>query len=693
MKGLHMSRADSSPRISSTEMFFSRLGHVPFLAVIFITLLTVYANSFSGAWVFDDIPNIVRNQAVHLDTLDREAITGTFYGIRDKVSRPLAYLSFGINHYFHGLEVFGYHLVNLTIHCLAALFLYLFVHRTLNLPILKYNYGDRSRITAFLSALLWSSSPINVTAVTYIVQRMASMAAMFFIMAMYFYLMGRTTSDTYRRLGWFGLCGMAGVLSLASKENAVMLPVILYLFDLILIRGFTGENLLRHLRLAVIPVALVAGLTFFLSNPLNILSGYDNREFTVLERLLTQPRILLFYLTLMLYPIPERFTLVHEIQLSTSLVSPWTTLPAIIFWTGWLVLGLYLAGRRPLTAFCLLFFLANHVVESSIIPLELIYEHRNYLPSMTLYILAGLAVDHLLFDFKIRPVLRGFIILAVGVTMIVHGHSVWHRNALFKDPLLIWRDNVMKSPGLSRVYTNLGNAFMRMDMPEKAKPAYLKAVEADRYHRHKLRAVPLNNLGNYYLRAGDPVTAAGSFEQSLKADPHYPMARRGVIVALLMQKDLDSAESRLDQFLADHPGDSNLLVLNSMLHLKRGRHQIAVREARKALRNDPDSTIAHKLLGEAYTRLGEYALARQSWEIYARANPEDLEAGLALVNLADVLKDKELLRRSANRVVTIKGERSWEELFQTLDRVRELNDLVLSGDPRDLLALIRQGLE
>jgi protein O-mannosyl-transferase len=659
-----------------------------------MVLLAMYANSFKGAFVFDDGPNIVDNYRVHLESLDRESLGQAMLGLRGGIDRPLAYLSFGLNHYAHGLDVLGYHLVNFLIHLLTAMALYLLILRTLRLPLLGGGFADRDRAVAFLAVLLWSTSPMQVTAVTYIVQRMASMAALFFILAMLFWLLGRTTPGLYRKAAWFGLCLLSGLISLGFKENAAMLPVTLYLFDLLLIQGVTRQNLIRHLRLAVIPLAILTVLAFALADPVRIITGggFGGREFTMLERFMTQPRILVFYLSQMVYPIPERFTLVHEIQLSTSLFQPWTTLPAMGFWLGWLGLGLYLAARKPLMAFCLLFFLVNHVVESTILPLELIYEHRNYMPSMTLYLLAALGIVALIRDYNFKPLLHKMVVASVVVVVLVHGHAVIQRNALFADPLLLWGDNVLKAPGLSRVHVNLGNELHARGMIDEAAQAYTTAIKVNRHHRRSLRALPLNNLGVHHLRLGNVEQAHEYMRQAVVADPKMIKARIGLVVVLLARQELDEAQDFLEKTLEIAPDNLNLLTLQSLIRLRQDDYQGAISTARIILRNHPVPSPIYKILGETYRRLGDYAQSRHYWEEYARTFPEDLEPGLALLQLADQLNDHELLRRAAIHLVASKGERRWEDVFELLDQLRRVNDLVISGNPRELVPLIRKGM-
>ena len=214
--------------------------------VLFIALIIIYGNSFHGQWHFDDIPNIVNNPNAHLTSLSWENIKNAFYATihgQKYLTRPLARFTFALNYLIGGTNVFGYHIVNFAIHYFAAIFLFLFIYNTLQLPLLNERYGKTAYGIALFSVFFWATHPMQVTAVTYIVQRMTSMAGMFYIMAMYFYLKGRMADGAGKKVGHFALCGIAAIFSFASKENAAMLPVSLFLFDLFLIQGLTNKNL------------------------------------------------------------------------------------------------------------------------------------------------------------------------------------------------------------------------------------------------------------------------------------------------------------------------------------------------------------------------------------------------------------------------------------------------------------------
>ena len=214
----------------------------------FITLLAVlfliYSNSFNGDWHFDDFDNIVDNQHVQMKSFSWLEIKHCIYDNNHKILwRPLAVLSFALNYKFGGMDIFGFHVVNFIIHYLAAVFLFLFIYNTLKLPLLREKYSLIAYPVALLSTFFWALNPVHVTSITYIVQRMASMAGLFYIMSMYFYLKARIAENSISSISFFILCFIAGFAAVLTKENSVMLPVSILLFDLFLIKGLTKENI------------------------------------------------------------------------------------------------------------------------------------------------------------------------------------------------------------------------------------------------------------------------------------------------------------------------------------------------------------------------------------------------------------------------------------------------------------------
>ena len=400
---------------------------------LLILLLAVYSNSFYGDWHFDDYANIIENPNVQINSLSFSELKQSFIGIyQDRLLRPFSYLSFALNYYAGGLNVFGFHLVNFFIHYLSSVFLFLFIFNTLRLPLLKDQYANIAYPIALLATVLWSVHPVFVTSVTYIVQRMTSMAGLFYIMSMYFYLKGRMSETTGKSIGFFILCALAGLASILTKENAVMLPFSILLFDLLLIQGATKENTKKFLKILIAPlmIFIIVGALYTGGFTSNVFGAYAGRDFTMYERLLTEPRVIIFYLSLLFYPIHSRLTLLYDIDISHSLWQPWTTLPAIFLIIFAIAAAVYLCRKRPLFSFCVLFFFLNHILEGTVLPLELIFEHRNYLPAMFLFIPVAQLFVYVLDYFSYKKLLQIAVALGVIIIIVGLGDVTFRRNEI-----------------------------------------------------------------------------------------------------------------------------------------------------------------------------------------------------------------------------------------------------------------------
>jgi hypothetical protein len=302
-------------------------------------IFSVYSNSLDCSWHFDDASIITNNPRLHMDEISYEQLKQALFSFPGKpgtLYRPMACLSFAFNYYLSGFQVFSYHLVNIFIHFVASLFLYLCLFHTLNLPRFGKLYAHSSHWVAVLVTILWAFNPVQVEAVTYIVQRMASLAGMFYIMAIYCYIKARFAPARAGKIFFAGACVFFFVMSLGSKENAAILPLSLLLYEILLIQ----DNLVLWLRrnwailLVVFSGTLLLSLLYLIHSKgslLFFLSAYDGRPFSLSQRLLTELRVIPFYLSLLIYPAPGRLNVAHSIDISTSFLDPVST--AFLFLT------------------------------------------------------------------------------------------------------------------------------------------------------------------------------------------------------------------------------------------------------------------------------------------------------------------------------------------------------------------------
>jgi tetratricopeptide (TPR) repeat protein len=580
--------------------------------LLFFILALIYANSFDCSWHFDDYINIVENNGVQIKTLSWQEIGRSLYGIagNGRWQRPVSYFTFAMNYYFDGLNVFWYHVVNFFIHYVTSVFLFLFIYNTLKLPILEGRYEKNAYSIALLATLFWAINPVEVMAVTYIVQRMASMAAMFYIMAMYFYLKGRRADKKWKIVGFFVLTAFWSILSIGSKENAAMLPVSLFLFDLFLIQGVTIEHIRKNWAVCLFALVLVPAIGLMYFDFFTITGDYDQfRPFTMWERVLTQPRVILFYISLLLYPITSRMMLIHDVGISKSLFDPWTTFAAVIVLLLILVAAVLISRKRPLISYCIIFFFLNHLIEGSFISLELIHEHRNYLPSMLFFVPLSILIVYALSYFEKRK--RMIVILSSAITaiIIIMGMNVYIYNDIFKDEISLWSDNARKAPDLAMAHGNLGAALMRASRLPESFVELTKALNSPPSWDIRMKFKIYQLLGEYYLLSGDHGNAIIYVEKALAGLPNNTDLYNNKAALLILKEKLSEAEIAMKKAISLKRENAFFYVNLGNIYLRGGHADAAIKEAQRAIFLGGDTLKAYSVLSEAFKAKNDYGIA------------------------------------------------------------------------------------
>ncbi len=360
-------------------------SHPGFLLLALLATVGIYWPGLAGGFVFDDHASIVNNAALRL-------FDGTWPGLVDALQgdisgpsgRPLSMATFALNLFFLGDAPRYFKWVNLTIHLLNGLLVYQLCRQLWPRLI-----GDgRAALAAYWITALWLLHPINLTPVLFVVQRMTSLAALFTLAALCLYVFGRQRAGLVRWLAFaaaFLICWPAGVL---AKETALLLPLFVLLCEWLVFRSLAAlpQRVLTY-GLAAAAIGLAALL--MAAWPL-IQQSYLLRDFTLAERLLTEARVLWMYVIQMLLPWPDLFSLHHDdIAISRGIFDPPLTALAVLAWAATIAIALMQHRRRPWLTFAVLWFLAGHALESTLLGLEIAYEHRNYLPSIGIFI--GLA--------------------------------------------------------------------------------------------------------------------------------------------------------------------------------------------------------------------------------------------------------------------------------------------------------------
>ncbi len=358
-------------------------------------LVAIYWAGLHGGFFFDDWPSILVPEGVRMESLSLEAIHQALVsGGSGPSGRPVAQLSFALNHYFSGFDAFAFKASNLAIHLACGFLVFSLALRLLTAAAPTARPSNRL-IAAGAVTALWLLHPVQLLPVLHVVQRMTSLAAHFLLAALLFHIHGRERGGRAGAACLVLAWGLLWPLSFLSKETGVLFPVFALAWELILRRASCGklDRFARSL-LVVSGLFAVAGLAYLLSPSAQWLwSGYDLRAFSLVERLLTEGRILWFYLGLILAPRLEAFGLYHDdIALSTGLFTPWSTLPALLGLAGLVWLAWRVRTRAPLVAFGIAWFLIGHALESTVLPLEIAHEHRNYVPLLGVLLVAAWAL-------------------------------------------------------------------------------------------------------------------------------------------------------------------------------------------------------------------------------------------------------------------------------------------------------------
>ena len=426
-----------------------------FPLVIFCCLtFIIYSNTLNVPFVFDDRINISDNPPIRINELTVSNLLDAAF--KSPVpNRPLANLSLALNYYIHKYELPGYHIVNIVIHSFIAIILYFFSLLTFRTPAIDSTI-KRPGIIAFGAALIWLSHPLQTQSVTYVVQRMNSMATMFYLLSMLFYVSARFSLSMKKKIALFTGCALSGMAGFWSKEIVITLPLFLLVYEFFFFQDL-DKNWLRS-KSFIFPAIIIVLIGFIMigDNIDSIVLGYNDRQFSLEQRLLTEPRVLIFHISQLFFPAPFRLNLFHDFPVSTSIIQPLNTLFSIAAMAGLVGLAGWLAPRRRLLSFGIFWYLGNLFLESSVIPLEIIFEHRNYLPTTFLCLAFSLMLYKALTLIRLKPLAP--IILYLLIMTLSYGTYDRNRDWRNEEALLI--DCLGKAPNVARTQASMGYVLM-----------------------------------------------------------------------------------------------------------------------------------------------------------------------------------------------------------------------------------------
>lgn len=538
------------PQMSDKGKYFTVkslfYGFIPLLILTFI----VYYPGIHGGFIYDDFPNIVNNPGLAIHSLNIEDLLDSSLSIvSGPLKRPVSALSFALNYYFAGgFNPYYFKLVNIVIHLINGLLAGLLAYLVIELASRIKPCDEKNiRIIALSVAAVWILHPVNLTSILYVVQRMNSLAALFTFAGVSLYILGRNRirdgkgGKPYLFLAFF-ICGPLAIL---SKENGSLM----YLYVLLVEFLFYSRESLGRIDKRIIYTlfgifVLVPAVFVFLYigfHPEYILDGYRQRTFDLTERLFTEARVIWFYVYLILLPNLQQMSLHHDsIMISRGLFDPVTTIISIIGIFLFVWFSFACRKKYPLVSFGILFFLVGHCIESTVLPLVIAFEHRNYVPSFGLI----LVICSLILDNSISP---GTLLLRRLMIVILIGMLAFSTNIRAKQ----WGNT-----NLLRFYELIHNPDSAMVNYEVGR-FYASVLESDEY---------IHNRDEIYDKAEH------YFKRVLEIRPNNIEALVGLLILKISNRNQVDYNlfSELDSILAKKQIDSTgIAAIKALLNCKK----------------------------------------------------------------------------------------------------------------------------
>lgn len=609
--------------------------------LIFMVIIAVliYFNSFRGVFLFDDNGRIVGNDALK-----------KFFPVSEHLntSRPIVTLSLAMNYAFGGLEPWGYHLFNLTVHLIAGLALFGVVRRTLVLHPSPDASSRSSHWLAFAVALLWLIHPLQTQSVTYIIQRAESMMGMFYLLTLYCVIRGATAGQRNRL--WYVTAVIASACGMGSKAVMITAPFMIFLYDRIFLEDSVAAVMRRRWLLYIGLIACwtilfthgVAGRMLIPGSTSGATVGFELQGTSSLEYVLTQSQVILHYLRLSFWPdgqvLDYGWPIVRTFH---DAVVPGTIVMILIAGV------LFAFFKKPWLGFLGAWFFVILSPTSSFVPIkDPIYEHRMYLSLAAVVTLTAIGghwiVAWCLRRLSIRTSHQRFawtcllIVLAASL-----GYSTMRRNRLYHSRYEMWNDVVSKRPDNARAHTNLGLAIFKRGEVDEAVRCYRRALELEPDHREARRNIEAvkNRFYNRALdlsKAGQKTEALNLYREAQQIIPEDIKVNINLANILVDLGQHDEAAVELQRALEKaQPNTHPTLIARARFNLgnilaRQAKSTEAIEQYRLAIRADQNYYNAYYGLGLALEQRGRVDEAIKAYRSALAIKPSHASARTAL---------------------------------------------------------------
>ena len=536
--------------------------------IIVVSGFIIYCNALHASFAFDDHDAIIENFAIRNNSLYTQFNQPRYIGL----------ISFALNYHFNHFNTHGYHLVNILIHIINALLVYLVIQSILKINKTQSN-GIYKREIPLVISFIFLVHPIQTQSVTYIVQRYTSLAALFTLVSIFFYLKFRSSRTRYYL--FYILSCIACLLAFKTKENTATLPLCIIAIEALL---FRNEKISRSRILHVFPYFLliaVIPLSFInMNQPLGKLIGgiteaaSETTTITRTQYIFTEFRVMVIYMRLLVLPINQSID--YLIPLSQSFFEIKTFL-AFCFLILILICAFLIAKRYPFISLGIFWFFIFLAVESSVIPIsDVINEHRLYLPSIgfiSMVVYSFFLAEKKSGSGKISFIFFAIIILALSA-------STYQRNKVWNNEISLWEDTATKFPEDTRAWENLGAAYMTKGMYTDAMKSLEKAIEIN-----PQRASQWFNLAMCHKALGLTENAVSELKIALELNPQYQKPAINLAIIYIEKKQFNDAYDILIKAKNYAPTHPYINALLAQVYCEMGETDSAISLFDKAMNN------------------------------------------------------------------------------------------------------------
>ncbi len=642
---------------SQSSSFSQSLKNTFALFGILLLGSVIYSNSFDCSFHFDDTPNILEAKYPALDD---------FSAWWDySKTRLIAFYSFALNIHFHGYDVWGFHLVNLIIHLITSCLVWWLSVLIFSSPAIKdHPLASYKYEIAFFTGLLFVSHPLATQSVTYIVQRMASMVAMFYIGSVAFYLKARLTEkgDIFK-IGFYAAAVLTGLFALFTKENSYTLP-----FAILLVEIYFVQNSIKLIGVNRSQVAMIlAGLAIFviwlfskfsLSVFKNIPPNETHSEtITPFTYLYTQFAVIVKYIQLLIIPAGQKVD--YEFPVSVSAFEASSFIGILLILLA-LSSAFYLYQKNKIVSFGIIWFLLCMSVESGIIPInDVIFEHRTYLPSFGFFIILAT----LTFGYFYKP--YRLVIMLMLILVGTYSILTFQRNKVWLNDISLWTDNIKKEPNRARAWYSRGAAYAKNNQWNEAIKDYTRAIQLfpkysfaysnrgiaygnlrqwDNARADYTKAISINskyaqayfNRGTVYGELAQWENAINDYSKVIEIDKKYLDAYSNRGIAYVRLGIWEKAIEDYSEAIRLNPTYAKGYYNRGVVYYRMNDWEKALDDFSSAIHHNPKYSIAFNNRGSVYEQLGQLENALKDYDTAVQIDPSNQSA----INNLALLKTK-----------------------------------------------------